>query len=128
MNESEFRFIGYRVTNASFSLNDVFPDGDEKFSHSIKIANKFDEKDKRLVEVVLGVIVENEKKTFKFTLELKGAFKASDSMSDELFIQLSKQNGPAILFPYARALISTYTAQANIPPVILPSINFTLIK
>ena len=29
----------------------------------------------------------------------------------------------AILYPYARALVSTYTSNANIAPLILPTIN-----
>jgi len=29
----------------------------------------------------------------------------------------------AILYPYVRAIISTYTAQANVPALILPPIN-----
>ena len=34
-----------------------------------------------------------------------------------------KANAIAILYPYVRAIISTYTANANITPLILPTIN-----
>ena len=32
-------------------------------------------------------------------------------------------NAIAILFPYMRAIISTYTANANVAPVIIPPMN-----
>ena len=33
------------------------------------------------------------------------------------------QNCLAILFPYLRALISSYTALANVSPILIPAIN-----
>lgn len=35
----------------------------------------------------------------------------------------AEANAIAILFPYIRAIVSTYTAHANIVPVILPPMN-----
>ena len=35
----------------------------------------------------------------------------------------AEQNAVAILFPYLRALITTYTGMANVQPLILPPIN-----
>ena len=34
-------------------------------------------------------------------------------------------NSIAIVFPYVRAFVSTMTLQANVPPVVLPTINLT---
>jgi preprotein translocase subunit SecB len=34
-------------------------------------------------------------------------------------------NSIAILFPYIRAMVSTLTLQANIPPIVLPTMNLT---
>lgn len=34
-------------------------------------------------------------------------------------------NSIAILFPYVRAFVSTVTLQANIPPILLPTMNLT---
>lgn len=36
-------------------------------------------------------------------------------------------NAIAILFPYLRAFVSTLTLQANIPPLILPTFNLSLL-
>lgn len=41
--------------------------------------------------------------------------------------ELTTKNTVAILFPYIRALVSNYTANANVPPLILPPINVSKI-
>lgn len=38
------------------------------------------------------------------------------------------RNSIAIVFPYIRAFISTVTLQANIPPIILPTMNLTSLE
>lgn len=38
------------------------------------------------------------------------------------------RNSIAIIFPYVRAFISTVTLQANIPPVILPTMNLSALE
>ncbi len=47
-------------------------------------------------------------------------------MPDELFETLYKQNAPAILYPFARAIVTSYTSQMNIPAIILPTLNFSI--
>lgn len=37
-------------------------------------------------------------------------------------------NSIAILFPYIRAFVSTLTLQANIPPILLPTLNLSGLK
>ncbi|MGX9986849.1 hypothetical protein [Soonwooa purpurea] len=38
------------------------------------------------------------------------------------------RNSIAIIFPYVRAFISTVTLQANIPPVVLPTMNLSSLE
>lgn len=38
------------------------------------------------------------------------------------------RNAIAIIFPYLRAFVSTVTLQANIPPVILPTMNLSSLE
>ena len=38
-------------------------------------------------------------------------------------IEKYKANAIAIMYPYLRALVSTYTANSNVLPLILPAIN-----
>ena len=44
-------------------------------------------------------------------------------MADSCNPETLKANAIAILYPYVRAIVSTYTANANITPLILPPIN-----
>lgn len=125
MQESQFNFLGYRISKFSCEISDNFGREKESFSQTIEVKDNFDKKDNRFVEVIMNLDVKTKSKTFLFFLEIKGAFKASEKMTDELFIKLSKHNAPVILFPFARALIASCTAQANIPAVVLPIINLS---
>jgi preprotein translocase subunit SecB len=125
MQESEFRFLGYRISFIECNIQDDFGKQPEKISQSINIENNFTTENNKFVEVVLNIDVKSEANNFSFKLKIKGGFQASDEMPDELFKNLSKQNAPAILYPFARSIITSYTAQANIQPIILPTVNFT---
>ena len=46
-----------------------------------------------------------------------------ENTGENAAIENFKSNAVAILYPYARALVSTYTSNANIAPLILPTIN-----
>lgn len=55
----------------------------------------------------------------------KAAFKFKDIVSFEEIPSYFFSNSIAILFPYIRAMVSTVTLQANIPPIVLPTMNLT---
>lgn len=73
-----------------------------------------------LVDLEFEMIVENaQNAAIKLKIEIEGRFSV-DGDNDETFIY---ENATAILFPYLRALVSTITANANLPSLILPPIN-----
>lgn len=55
---------------------------------------------------------------FELEIEITGFFTTQGDAVDRF-----KANAIAIMYPYVRAVVSTYTALANIPPLILPAIN-----
>ena len=55
---------------------------------------------------------------FELEIEITGFFTTTGDAVDRF-----KANAIAIMYPYVRAIVSTYTALANIPPLILPAIN-----
>ncbi len=124
MKESDFQFLGYRVSKVVFEVKDDYNPRLRDFSQSINMERRFLEDDKRFVEVVLNISLEDKNKDFSFFLSIKGGFQAHENMPEDLFQTMSKQNAPAILYPFARAIITNYTAQANIPPIILPALSF----
>ena len=124
MEESQFQFLGYRVSKIDCQIKDDFGKSKEDIKQNINIENNYDANDKRFVEVVLNLTIKSNSESFFFFLKIKGGFRATSEMTDELFQSLSQQNGPAILYPYARSIVTNYTAQANVPPIILPTMNF----
>jgi preprotein translocase subunit SecB len=127
MKESEFRFLGYRVSKVNIDLKDEYKPNEE-LENSISIENRFTPEDNRFVEVVFNLYITSPKNTFDLSLQIKGGFLGNEKMSDELFETLYKQNAPAILYPFARAIVTSYTSQMNIPPIILPTLNFSIEK
>ena len=120
MANSKFSFIDYKVAEIKCEIADKF--NSANLAQEIAVENHFDPKQPQLVEVVLNVTLKA--KGLYFYLKIKGLFKKTDDMADNLFRKLSKQNAPAILYPFARSLIASYTAQANIPAIVLPTVNF----
>jgi len=59
---------------------------------------------------------------FSFSLSVTGHFQINAKSPEEATAFLNV-NAVAILFPYLRALVTTYTANANIQPLILPPMN-----
>lgn len=55
----------------------------------------------------------------------KATFKFKNIASFEEIPSYFFSNSIAILFPYVRAMVSTVTLQANIPPIVLPTMNLT---
>ena len=71
--------------------------------------------------------MESEDSPFYIDIVINGLF---EYVPEENELELSmddylKENGIAILFPYARSIISTLTSQSNssYPTIILPTIN-----
>lgn len=125
MKESDFKFINYKITRIEFNIEDDFSNEQKEFIQEINIENNFSNENARFVEVVLNISLKTDNDSFYFFLQIKGAFLAADNMNEDLFKKISEQNGPAILYPFARSIITNYTALANISPIILPTMNFS---
>lgn len=123
---SAFKFLGYRIPKIEMNIDDKFGvTGREEIEHEINIGYSLNPEEKRFVEVKLTITLTAKSNNFTFLLEIKGGFQADESMRDDVFKKLYTQNAPAILYPFARSVVSNYMAQANIPPFLLPLINLT---
>jgi preprotein translocase subunit SecB len=58
-------------------------------------------------------------------IECIGYFKFEDVQSVEQIPSFFYRNAIAILFPYLRAFVSTVSLQANVAPVVLPTLNLS---
>ena len=73
---------------------------------------------------ICDAIVES-KATPVVHVSCKAQFKFKDVVAFNNLPTFFFSNSIAILFPYVRAMVSTLTLQANIPPIVLPTMNLT---
>jgi|LGOV01.1.fsa_nt_gb preprotein translocase subunit SecB len=84
----------------------------------------YPEKDNFALVTLKTTIFENAEENncpFTMMVVISGIFEFTNKES--IRNELLEQNAIAILFPYVRAIVSTYIANANIPPLILPTVN-----
>lgn len=119
--QGAIKFLDYRVSKVEFYLNKT-----EKQSNELNVEVSSDkEVDKELKNMLVELNVEigdKDESPFFMSICLEGIFELSQDYLD-YDINLFYSNALSILYPYVRAIVSTYTAGANIKPVILPTIN-----
>lgn len=61
-------------------------------------------------------------------VECIAIFRFNSELSFENIPEYFYQNSIAILFPYVRAFVSSITLQANVTPIVLDTLNLSLLK
>jgi len=113
MKNSDFQLLKYKVLKIKFSIADNWsPIKDKTLHQSIEVKTNFSNIDKHIVEVVLKISIKTTSGSITFEMEIKGQFRRAEGILDDLFHVLANQNAPAILFPFARSIITSYTALA----------------
>lgn len=120
------KFIDYKVTKVEYELNQDFEWRDEAIN--IKIDSESEREiseDGTQMIATLKIRVFDDGKgdyPFRMVVQLEGLFQLSaNSIAED--IEKYYANALSILYPYARAIVSNYTASANIEPLILPTVN-----
>ncbi|PSK98322.1 protein-export chaperone SecB [Cecembia rubra] len=125
------------MQKAAFSLEryrfeKVFIDFSNKTSNDLNIgfvpSGKF-YKDKSLYELnfVFEAHTESSEQPF-VKIECIAEFQFEDNVDFDAIPTYFYRNSIAILFPYIRAFIGTVTLQANIPPIVLPTMNLSSLE
>lgn len=116
-------FLDYRVINVEFHLNEDFVDTGEPIELNFSLGHGFTTLDNNIY-VNLGVRVfekaEENNYPFEISVDMQGIFASEDA---DINLEDFLPNALAILYPYARSLISSYTANANVQPLVLPTVN-----
>ena len=119
----KLRFIDYIVDRIEFENNSQFnADSAEielAISHEV-VMKSLDAYVTLHLKIFPDAIINNY--PFSFSVSVTGHFQIDADDNDETKPFLNV-NAVAILFPYVRALVTTYTANANVPPLILPPMN-----
>lgn len=123
---SIMRFENYIVKKAIFEYNIEYEGNEEGIDINFDIDVDFDvDSEKGELFVFLKTIIFDEpiknNYPFRMEIELLGAFTMTSGLEKD--VNDFKANAVAILFPYVRSIVSSYTANANVEPLILPTIN-----
>ena len=119
------RFDGYRLTDFDYVCSSGFEfPADQERNYNMRIQKKTERLTDQTMQVELKVSVfwsdndDYDNAPFKVFASLVGRF-TSDSQIDLKW----ETNAIAILFPYVRSIITSFTSQTGREPVILPTIN-----
>lgn len=118
--KSSLKFEHYIVDYVEFKNNPEFEGEVATLKFEPQVEFQVEEKD-LLVFLSIDVFKDAIKNNFPFEMSVNvvGFF----TISGEDDIEKFKPNAVAVLFPYVRSIISTYTAAANVNPLILPTVN-----
>lgn len=120
MQNAAFSIINYHFDKVNIDL-------DNKRSDNLSLG--FDTSgiytvDSKIFELIFIVQVKTEDGEKPFiSIRCRGSFKFDSLSSFDEIPDFFYRNSIAILFPYVRAYLSLVTTQANIPGVILPTLN-----
>ncbi len=120
MEKVAFKLDSYHFTKASLDFS--IP---EKVDLSISFNPKgvFYSKNARY-DLSFDVVVEcKETNTKVITVSCEATFTFDDNVSIDNIPDYFYPNSLAIIFPYVRAFVSVVSLQANVQPVLLPTIN-----
>lgn len=125
-NKSVLRFEKYIVKEISYFANEMCLENEEiELDFDFDTNMNFDSIQKKLeIELSADIFKDSVKSNYPFEMRvsIKGYF-SIDTENSNVDIRMFEQNAIAILFPYLRAIVSTYTANANVAPVLLPAMN-----
>ena len=120
MEKAAFKLDGYHFTKASLDFN--IPNGAE-LNISFSPSGVFYSKEARY-DLVFDVTVGcNETNAEVIKVSCEASFSFGNKISIEEIPEYFYPNWLAIIFPYVRAFVSTVSLQANVQPVVLPTIN-----
>ena len=119
---SKIKFINYVVDHIEYRSNLDFDESEVSIDFDIRPEFMQGENDQDLIVVLdVDIFKDAEKNNYPFEMSLRlvGYFKVTDSYEKDKF----KANALAIMYPYVRSIVTSYTANANVNPLILPLIN-----
>ncbi len=123
MQKAAFSIINYQFDKVQIDLNNHHSSTDLALAFETK--GIFDS-NSSVFELRFVVKVSSKETENPFAeISCKGNFKLEDVSSLEDIPEFFYRNSIAILFPYVRAYLSLVTTQANVPGIILPTLNLS---
>lgn len=116
---SKLIFKKYIVQKVEFEANEEYTGEEVKVKLDINKSIEYIGKNMNVTLIVKLFDNIGKEAPFKMLVQVKGIFELENNIEKIDY----EPNAIAILYPYIRAIVSTYTATANVTPLILPAIN-----
>ena len=116
-------FLGYDVLKIDFKKNENYNGESVELDTDLSVNIRTNKDNSKMAVEMTIKIFDDEKMEYPFRLEVivVGQFESDGDVKNNVREFLA--NAVAILFPYVRALVTNCTANANVVPLILPTIN-----
>lgn len=125
--KAEFRFLAYRISDFSFSIQEGVKDIETSLKMDPKLEHVRSDDGCHFGILSLSVRIRGrrgKKVVLKLDATIKGKFDAPESMKAETFESFCIINGTATLIPLLRATIMSFSSQAGMnPPIRIPLVN-----
>ncbi|RAK08991.1 protein translocase subunit secB [Halanaerobium saccharolyticum] len=126
--KSQLNFVNYKIDELVFTDNENFESEkvkiDMQFNKDIDYIEEVGSLDRVIVTLEADIFNDPIENNYPFNLYIKmtGFFEltTNDIKGKDIIIN---RNTIAIMFPYLRSLVSTITANSQVPPLIIPTIN-----
>lgn len=118
-------FLDYKVNNIEFKNNDDYNGEEVDIDFDVSAHYHISDDGEEMIVVLNTNIFEPKAGKiypFRMSVEIEGYFRSNFGEEEQEIGKYGK-NAVAILFPYVRALVSSFTANANVTPLILPTVN-----
>ncbi len=126
MQKAAFSVINYQFTKVEI---DITNHKSNELSLSFDTSGVYSKEDSSYeLTFAVSVFNESEKDNPFVMVQCKGVFSFENVASLEEIPDFFYKNSIAILFPYVRAYVSLVTTQANVPGVILPTLNLSSLE
>lgn len=114
-------FLRYEVERVNFQINSSYMKEEVELEFEPEATFHVSGED-MLVTLTLHIFKNAKENDYPFEMDLviNGYFSLDIEVGK---IEDFQANALAILYPYARSLVSSFTANANVTPLILPTIN-----
>lgn len=123
-NISTLKFENYIVEKVEFEAN--LDCSGREVEMDIDLNNSYQAEGNRFISTLELEVFPNAKKNdypFCMKVKLTGLFEIVSDEKESVKKSFIEKNSITILYPYLRAIVSTYTANSNIRTIILPPIN-----
>lgn len=126
--QNKIRFDKFFVEQMNFNCINplVKNDFNEELEIGLKVSSAFNEKETNSYLINMELEVKANDDSLNIFCKAVGLFETAEVITEDFkqsfFVTV---NSPAILFPFIRSYINTISSNSGIPPIILPSINFS---